>query len=107
MSRDITYTIPSLNFVMASGYCGTRSFQCVRDSDTWESFSDENMEQYFRNAHKLFSERVSALGNLERSYTTKDEKELLFMADALSQARQTISNCRAQSTHKHTTGITE
>lgn len=68
----------------------------VRDSsdssDAWESFGTDSLLSYFSNGLKLIRENTLRLENLSRPYSDADEKELLFMAEALVHARHLMQD---------------
>ncbi len=92
------YTIRSTSRVsVCSPY--TSYFGLCRDSATtlaqsenWESFTSESLKPYFENGMAMFSDKLAELKDLNLPYSDQQAREILFMLDALVQARLSLSS---------------
>lgn len=91
-----SYFIVSGDLLMVDGHCSVMPTGYVRDTDAWEHFSEEHVEEYFNNSYKIFTRKLNELQNLDAPFTQGDEKELLFMMESLTQARHMLADKKAE-----------
>ncbi len=69
--------------------CGSRRFTqlYIRDRGTWETFESGDLPEYLAEGIAKIAPYIDKVANLAQPYTAHDEQELLFMVEALLQAR--------------------
>ena len=75
------------DFIVSSG--GVMSFPLVL-REKWEQFDEASVPKYFDKAVKKFLLKMDELAKLERPLSTKEQKELRFMLEALIEANQAM-----------------
>lgn len=60
--------------------------------DKWEDFNEERLQEYFQKSYEIFLNRLKEFQNLKRPLSTREEKELTFMLEALMNAKNSL--CR-------------
>lgn len=76
------------NFIVSAG--GIMSFPAVV-GEKWEEFDRDSVPKYFEKGFKKFRERLAELEAPDRVLTSKEEKELRFMLDALIEAKHILN----------------
>ncbi len=86
-----TYTIPDHNTLTnESPFVALHTF-LVNDKDDFdEEFNEEKQEEYLNAAHTLFMLKSKNIHNPDVQISKSDEKELLFMLDAILNARKAL-----------------
>lgn len=56
----------------------------------WEMFDEQKLQSYFENGQRIFLSRLGELGDPSHSLTSRKEKELRFMLEALIAAKKTL-----------------
>ena len=64
---------------------------------SWESFDANSVTAYFSRGINLLHKNIAQLQDRLQSYSEQDEKDLLFMAESLIQARRLIEEVRVPS----------
>ncbi len=77
--------------------CGTypAAHQCARDRAHWETFEGTDLPEYLSEGVVKVSKNLEKVADLQSAYTHEDEQHLLFMVEALLQARQVIDDTAA------------
>lgn len=69
--------------------CGLRSSTqlYIRDRSHWETFDATDLSSYLADGVEKASAHLERIAYLDHPYTVEDEQNLVFMVDALLQAR--------------------
>jgi len=58
--------------------------------DKWEEFDERKLEEYFEKSYGIFMSRLQEFREAKHQLTTKEEKELKFMLEALIDVKKSL-----------------
>lgn len=82
------YTLERKSYAVSSG--APSPFYMLYDAPSWEAFSEADLEEHFDNIHALFLDRITELQDPLHTLSLYEERELLFMLEALVQVKKML-----------------
>ena len=79
------YILTNRDFVLSEAT--EASIGILRDTNSWEQFTEADLQEHFNNVHALFVDRINDLPNQTTYLTPMAEKELSFIFETLLQAK--------------------
>jgi hypothetical protein len=63
----------------------------------WESFAESSVSHYFTHASEGLRMQLAKIEDVSKPYSVDEEREFLFMAEAVSHSRRLVDACREDS----------